>query len=271
MIQFTEDCLIGIEELDNEHRHLFELLNQGMELLDNHGEGDSYDAIKTLLGELQEYADVHFAHEEKYMEEIRDPELVSQRVQHGLFRNRVANWSFAEMDSSEDQKKLMVDIMTYMTKWLYNHIIGSDCMIGKLPAVEEWMLKEQPCQFTDEYLTGISLIDEEHKVLFDIIQEADELVRLGVEKTDLEEIKKILEKLEDYTKKHFRDEEEYMESIGYDGLEAQKRAHAAFVNKLETIDFEQIKEKPQENMESLIEFLTQWLINHILHTDKKIH
>jgi hemerythrin len=86
----------------------------------------------------------------------------------------------------------------------------------------------------------------------------------------MDEIKKILARLEDYTKEHFSDEEEYMESIKYDGIDAQKRAHAAFINKLDTLDFEKIKQKPQENMEALIEFLMQWLINHIMYTDKKI-
>ena len=32
MYQFTEDCLIGIEEIDNEHRKLFTLINEAAEL-----------------------------------------------------------------------------------------------------------------------------------------------------------------------------------------------------------------------------------------------
>ena len=61
-----------------------------------------------------------------------------------------------------------------------------------------------------------------------------------------------------------------MESIHYDGLEAQKRAHDAFVTRLEEMDLEHIDENQQETLEELLEFLTQWLVNHILNSDKKI-
>jgi hemerythrin len=182
----------------------------------------------------------------------------------------VRNWTFAEKETAAEQKELLADMMNYMVKWLYNHIIASDMMIGKMPPVEEWKLKEHPFDFTEDYLTGIMFIDKEHKELFRIIKQADELIKLGVRMEDLEEIKGILKELENYTKGHFYDEEEYMASINYEGLDAQKRAHAAFINKLDTLDFKQIKERPQENMEELIEFLIQWLINHILHMDKKI-
>jgi putative ATP-dependent endonuclease of the OLD family len=76
--------------------------------------------------------------------------------------------------------------------------------------------------------------------------------------------------LEDYTKFHFSEEEEYMESIHYEGLEAQKRAHAAFIDRLEQVDPDEIDANPQEYLNELLEFLLNWLINHILYTDKKI-
>ena len=80
----------------------------------------------------------------------------------------------------------------------------------------------------------------------------------------------ILDNLKEYTKEHFTDEEEYMESIHYEGLEAQRRAHDAFIQKLENIDLSEIDENPQESLQQLLEFLLGWLVNHILHTDKKI-
>ncbi len=61
-----------------------------------------------------------------------------------------------------------------------------------------------------------------------------------------------------------------MESIHYEGLEAQRRAHDAFIQKLENIDLSEIDENPQESLQQLLEFLLGWLVNHILHTDKKI-
>ena len=61
-----------------------------------------------------------------------------------------------------------------------------------------------------------------------------------------------------------------MESIQYEGLAAQKRAHEAFVDKLETIDIKELEHGSRESFQQLVEFLLGWLINHILQSDKKI-
>jgi hemerythrin len=91
-----------------------------------------------------------------------------------------------------------------------------------------------------------------------------------VDEYDLDEIMKIFAELKTYTEYHFSDEEEYMESIHYEGLEAQKRAHRAFISKFNEIRREEIEKNPQEYLQSIVEYLLEWLINHILYTDKKI-
>lgn len=272
MITFTDDCLIGIEELDNEHKYLFELLARLQDLLENEYVNDRYTQLSGIIEELDSYAEQHFAHEEDYMLQIRDPELIRQRAQHEYFREKVHELSIANIDEDEHQRSVMEDATQFLIRWLYHHIIGSDILIGKLPPLEEWMLKKNPCEFTDEYLTGIELIDAEHKELFHIIDEAYQLLQTKISVNDFDKIMHILVRLKDYTIDHFNDEEEYMESISYMGLDAQKKAHAAFIDKLEHIDLnkEEVENNPQEYMQGLVEFLLGWLVNHILHTDCKI-
>ncbi len=161
---------------------------------------------------------------------------------------------------------MLDDLLRYLVTWLYRHIISSDLMIGKLKPSEDRTAPE----FNDTYLTNIPLIDKEHRELFRIIGDVYRVMtdELAFDKYD--EIVHLLEELRDYTKFHFQDEEMYMESIHYDGLEAQKRAHEAFVSRLEEMDLEHVDENQQETLEDLMEFLTEWLVNHILHTDKKI-
>ena len=270
MFTLTSDCIIGVEEIDNEHRRLFELLNEGLDMLHNNYLPDRYEDIKALLRELESYADHHFAHEEAYMEKLRDPELILQRSQHMVFKEKIRNWYFANIDEVEEQEKVLDELLNFLVRWLYHHIIGSDIMIGKLPPLEEWMIRENPCEFTDDYKTGIYLIDKEHKQLFHIIDKVNRMVHEQITDEDYEEIMNILGELKAYTEFHFKDEEEYMEGIRYEGLAAQKRAHAAFIEKIEDIKMEDIEKNPQEYMETLIEYLLGWLINHILYTDKKI-
>lgn len=160
--------------------------------------------------------------------------------------------------------------MGYLTKWLYQHILGSDIMIGKMPPVEDWRLQANPCAFSEKYLTGIPLIDGEHETLFEIIGRANDLVKAELLHDKYDEIIGILNELREYTKEHFQDEEEYMENIRYPGLQAQKRAHRIFVSKLEELDLEQLDDNQQEYLEELMEFLFGWLSNHILKSDKLI-
>ncbi|MDE6888870.1 MAG: hemerythrin family protein [Eubacterium sp.] len=271
MFQFTEDCMIGVAEIDDQHSRLFDLMNHGMDLARNDYVGDRYAAIKDMLDELDDYAEQHFAHEENYMEQIRDPELILQRNQHMIFRDKIRAWSFTDIDDPDQQRQLLAELMEYLARWLYHHIISSDAMIGKLPPLEEWMLKENPCEFLDEYRTGIPFVDEEHEELFRITDRANKcLYNDFAFGNGYDEILDILGELKDYTQRHFKDEESYMERIQYDGLPAQKRAHASFIERLENIDLDAVDGDPKVYLESLIEFLLGWLINHILYTDKKI-
>ena len=270
MFNFTDDCRTGREQIDEEHRYLFELLNKAYNLAVTDYHSDYYQQLKDMLAELEHYAEEHFAHEEAYMKQIRDPELILQRSQHAFFRDKILDFNFASIDNVEDQQHLLTELVTFLAKWLYRHILSSDILIGKLPPLEEWMIRENPCEFTEEYLTGVELIDKEHETLFRIVDRANRLIKSFDASSGYDKITAILNELKAYTKEHFSDEEEYMESIRYEGLGAQKRAHEAFIDKLENINLGEVEENPEEYLQKLLEFLLGWLINHILYMDKKI-
>lgn len=120
-----------------------------------------------------------------------------------------------------------------------------------------------------EYFIGIDLIDEEHKQIFAYANEAYELLHEEFTPDKYDNISDILEKLREYTKRHFADEEAYMESIHYKRLFTQKVQHQAFIEKLEEFDLEHMQdsEDQDEQIMNILNFLTDWLINHILHVD----
>lgn len=270
IFEFTKDCITGIDTIDNEHRNLFALLSKAYNLASMEYHSDYYQEVKNILEELDDYAETHFAHEEDYMTQLRDPEIIRQRSQHAFFRDKIREYEFVNIDDEGEQQRVLTELVRFLAKWLYRHILSSDIMIGKLPPLEEWMIRENPCEFTDDYLTGIALVDAEHKELFRIVDKANQLVKSFDSLSGYDNIMQILNELKEYTKEHFSDEEEYMETIHYEGLSAQKRAHEAFIDKLENIDLNQVDQNPQEYLQELLEFLLGWLINHILYTDKKI-
>ena len=82
MYEFTQDCLTGIDQIDEEHRKLFSLINEAVELPK---EARTPQTVKNILEHLSDYAVNHFAHEEAYMEAQNDPELPA-RLRRSIFR-----------------------------------------------------------------------------------------------------------------------------------------------------------------------------------------
>lgn len=125
-------------------------------------------------------------------------------------------------------------------------------------------------EMKDEYLTGIELIDTEHRKLFEIAEQTYQLLQEELIPDKYDHIQALLEELREYTKMHFKHEEEYMVSIQYKKLFTQKTQHEAFVRKLEEIDIDGLDEDQQAVIEDLLKFLTDWLVSHIMEVDKQI-
>ncbi|MDI9485920.1 MAG: bacteriohemerythrin [Bacillota bacterium] len=115
---------------------------------------------------------------------------------------------------------------------------------------------------------GIELIDEQHKEWF---AKAEALFDAGKKGQAKEYVGEMLHYLDSYTKKHFADEERYMQSIAYPGYEEQKRAHTSFIDQLQ-----KLKDDFEESGGSLTTILgankmvLDWLTRHISTMDKKI-
>lgn len=144
-------------------------------------------------------------------------------------------------------------------------------MIGKMSSISAD--EEDPFAFCEKYKTGVELIDTEHRRLFEIIHDTNDLIHAELLHDKYDEIMHLLVELKDYTEFHFRDEENLMERIHYPEISAQKRAHTAFVERLVEVDLtdlDEMDDNQQEYLIDLINFLSGWLINHILGSDKKI-
>lgn len=263
MYQFTTDCLIGIEEIDEEHRALFQMINEAFDLLSDSSESSM--VLKNLLEKLKEYAATHFAHEEAYMERIHDPELPLQRREHAFFIEKINSY---HLETTAGSPSSAEELLTFLVHWLYSHILSSDIIIGKISPKET-----DPLAFTDEYKTGIELIDNEHRRLFEIIAEVKRLIHDEMMTDKYDEIIQLLSSLREYTRFHFEHEEELMEAMHYPDLEIHCMAHTAFIDRLVDINLSElnnIDDNQQEFLLNLLSFLQSWLVEHILKSDKLI-
>jgi hemerythrin len=118
--------------------------------------------------------------------------------------------------------------------------------------------------WTDKMSVGVEEIDEQHKKLVGIINHLHDSLKTNSFK---EELKIIFMELIDYTKYHFEAEEKIMEEAGYEDLEAHKKQHQKFVNKLLRMKDRCYMGKEEISVE-LSSFLSSWMLGHILRSDK---
>ncbi len=120
----------------------------------------------------------------------------------------------------------------------------------------------------DSYKTGVENIDKQHKKLVDLLNQLDENINVG---GDTQLVIGLLDELVDYTKYHFSSEEGFMQEHDYDLVSFQKhqKIHQQFVKKIKEAQ-ESCHSHPDKVTDELLDFLVQWLVNHILLTDKQM-
>ncbi|MCE5219873.1 MAG: hemerythrin family protein [Clostridium sp.] len=125
-------------------------------------------------------------------------------------------------------------------------------------------------EMKEEYKIGVEHIDEQHKKLFELADKAYMLLKDDFSIDKYDKIVHIIEELKEYTIFHFKSEEEYMESINYKRRFTQKIEHGEFIKRIEAIDLISIDEKQDESLVKILNFLNDWLTEHILRNDKLI-
>ena len=124
-----------------------------------------------------------------------------------------------------------------------------------------------------DYLLGLELMDTQHQHLFQLMEDAQNLLEDENLLYKDEELIEILQGLKDYIKKHFSDEIALMESMDYPRLQLHIKAHQEFIEKVNSfeIDAEKISLRTQDKMiYDLMEYLKEWLQVHILDCDRKV-
>lgn len=116
-----------------------------------------------------------------------------------------------------------------------------------------------------EYSVGNEKLDQQHQVLVDLINKLHEAMKSGKAS---KEIGLIVDEMVEYAKFHFEAEEKLMIEKNYIGLASQKTEHGAFMKK--TTEFQKdIKSGKLAVSLEVLNFLKDWLTNHILIADMK--
>lgn len=119
--------------------------------------------------------------------------------------------------------------------------------------------------WNDRLSVNIAEIDSQHKKLVDMVNELHDAMKAGKAETVMVHIVK---EMKQYAASHFGLEERYMKSNNYPDYKPHKTEHDKFVAKVVQVEQDCKAGKCAMSMD-ILNFLSNWLVNHIKGTDKK--
>lgn len=122
-IIWSDTFSVGNEEIDSQHKRWIDIFNTAFDRM----MGDDVQSLSTLgidaIEEMRQYAKMHFAFEEAYMEKIGYPDLEAHRKIHTAFHNKLERIRDAFND---DIRPLNSEVLKMIENWLVEHIVGED-------------------------------------------------------------------------------------------------------------------------------------------------
>lgn len=119
-ITWSNEYSVNVEEIDNQHKKLFKMINI---LHEAAVAKQSKDLLADLFNDLSDFCDSHFGMEENYFAQFQYPEAKKHISEHKVFRRRVEEFK-NEFEAGEGLLSLRVSI--FLNTWLKKHILGTD-------------------------------------------------------------------------------------------------------------------------------------------------
>ncbi|HEY0833783.1 MAG TPA: bacteriohemerythrin [Azospirillum sp.] len=122
IITWNDSMSVGVEDLDNDHRTLIDLINQ-VAAADSRQDRINLEAV---LDELIDYTVFHFDKEEGYMERAGYPDLPGHRAIHVQLTQQVLDIRARVV--ANHQSGVGDEILDFLSRWLREHILRSDAL-----------------------------------------------------------------------------------------------------------------------------------------------
>lgn len=114
---------------------------------------------------------------------------------------------------------------------------------------------------------GVESMDAEHKTLLGKINSLITALDSPASDKKMDGVLQAFTNLAGYTVQHFKDEEEFMESVDYPQIESHKKIHQKLLTQVGGFA-EKLKDGSLDK-ENLISFLRNWLFSHIMGVDRQ--
>lgn len=122
--QWKDRYNLNIEEIDLQHKKLFNIGARVYDLALLNDSYDHYDEIMVLLDELLEYTEYHFKFEENLMKTYNYEAFEQQEREHIFYVNKIKSISSKDIDNNQQQA--IIEIVDFLSEWISSHILFSD-------------------------------------------------------------------------------------------------------------------------------------------------
>lgn len=119
-IEWEDTLSVGIDSIDNQHRHLIDLINN---LYTTVISSNSHLIIGPLLIELLEYVYIHILTEEAYFDKYQFPDKIAHSRLHTEFIHRIYT---LQEHLSNANKPITIDDIKLIKDWFILHIMKQD-------------------------------------------------------------------------------------------------------------------------------------------------
>jgi hemerythrin len=121
-------------------------------------------------------------------------------------------------------------------------------------------------KWKESFNIGVEEIDRQHRSFLENLNACYEHLLEGKQSTpDFD----LITRLKDYAATHFRYEEDLLHSSGFPQIKQHETQHRFFELQVAELEVARSGEKERAT-ESILPFLRDWFLNHILQQDKKI-
>jgi hemerythrin len=257
IIAWSDLYLLGDEQIDSEHKKLFELA------ADIQNSDEDITVLKGAIKELVKYTKFHFASEERYMRYIdyvdlsRHIEIHKKIVKdlHTIIHN-LPNESLTQTRSK---------IIDFMNNGLVHHIMIEDKKVQHFR--KNRLGIRNLFKWEEKYKVHNDMIDDDHKRLFEL---ALNTLNYKTAPNKKEFVRSTIIELNKYMKEHFEREEDYMHTIAFPLYKEHKELHQKIIDQINSL----IKQLPKLSFEEfeikIVSYIDIWLVNHIIQEDQKI-
>ena len=147
-MMWKESYRIGVESVDRQHRKLFEMVENLLEIIRYDRGGDSKEGCIEAVAFLRDYAVRHFTDEEEYQVAVGYEGLEEHKELHRNFVVSVLDYA-KKMEETDYDMSVVRSFSGFLTAWLVYHVADADQrIVGKIPEKTEDPLKSYADNFS---------------------------------------------------------------------------------------------------------------------------